>query len=99
MRRWIFISIILVLLLTTICYAYRIPKPTRIDKFDDAALIVINDALNKLWDLSNGRFNLNVLTSAPSRATKEGDIVVTNIGSVYKINIYVNGAWRSWTSD
>lgn len=80
-------------------YALRLEKPTKITKFDDSALLTINNALEQIWNLSNGQFNLNVMSSAPTWTSKEGDIVSFSSGGVYRIYIYLNSGWRVWTSD
>lgn len=46
-------------LMTGVSYAYRIPKPQRITSFDSKGLIVLNEILEQLWDVTNGRISLN----------------------------------------
>ena len=80
-------------------YALRVAQPTKITAFDNNAIIVLNNALEQIWNLSNGRFNLDVKTSVPTWTGKEGDIVAYYSGTTYKLYIYLNSGWRSWTSD
>lgn len=79
--------------------AYRISKPSKITEINDASLIELNNLLEDLWSITNGRYNLNVETAVPSGSGTEGDMKVSNVGGTYKIHIYINSGWRSWTAD
>ena len=57
-------GILIGLLLSGVCYGYRIAKPNRITAFDQKGLVVINDNFERLWDITNGRFSLNEGTDA-----------------------------------
>ena len=59
------------LLITGGSYAYRIPKPQRITDFDQNGLVTINETLEQLWDLTNGRISLN-----------SGSLISTGTGTV-----------------
>jgi hypothetical protein len=94
------LGIILGSLLTTgISYAYRIPKPQRITDFNHNGLVILNQNLEDLWDLTNGRYNLDVKSSTPTSIPTEGTMIAYSSGGVYRIYIYLNGGWRVWTSD
>jgi len=94
-----FIGFIIGLLISGTAYAYRFSKPQRITEFDDRALVIINESLEQLWDAVNGRYTLDVEITAPTKTADEGDIVAYSSGGVYRIYIYLNGAWRAFTSD
>jgi len=94
-----FLIICIVIFYAGNLYALRLEKPQRITAFDNSAIREINNALEQIWSLSNGRFNLNVVTGIPTWTAKEGDIVAYSSGGVYRIYIYLNSGWRVWTSD
>ncbi len=58
-------------LITGVSYGYRIPKPQRITDFDQNGLVTLNEVLEQLWDLTNGRISLN-----------SGSLVSTGTGTV-----------------
>ncbi len=93
------LGIIIGLLLSGVSYAYRIGKPLRITDFDQKGLVVINENFERLWDLTNGRYVDDVVSSVPTASSDEGSTKIYSSGGVYKIYIYLNGGWRSWTSD
>jgi hypothetical protein len=93
MRNVIAGIIIGILLVTGITYAYRIPKPQRITAFDHNGLVVINEALEQLWDLTNGRYNLNVVTTNPEGVVsgEAGDMVLYSAAGGLYIEICSGG--------
>jgi len=48
---------LLCILSYTPLYAYRITKPLPVTDYDERGLVIINDNLEKLWDITNGRYN------------------------------------------
>lgn len=78
--------------------AYRAPKPAKITKFDEAALTQLNIDLENLWNLSNGRYSLNYVTSNPDGNLKGdvGDMILFNNGGIFYLEINTTGAkvWR-----
>lgn len=97
MKKFI-LGIILGFILTgSISYAYRIPKPQRITDFDQNGLVILNENLENLWDVTNGRMNLDIVTVNPDGATKGdvGDMLLYNNGGTYYLEICVGGTvWR-----
>ena len=87
------------LLINGISYAYRTPKPQRITDFDQNGLVILNETLENLWNLTNGRINFDVKSSVPTSKPTEGSMVAYSSGGIYRIYIYLNGGWRVWTSD
>lgn len=79
-------------------YAYRAPRPAKITKFDEAALTQLNTDLENLWNLSNGRYSVNIITSNPDGSLNGdvGDIVLFNNGGTYYLEVNTTGAkvWR-----
>jgi hypothetical protein len=77
------------LLMTGISYAYRIPKPQRITEFNHNGLVILNESLEQLWDLTNGRYNLSITTSNPDGVVKgnAGDMILLLSGGVYYLEV------------
>jgi hypothetical protein len=40
-------------------YGYRVSKPQRITDYNEKGLVVLNEALERLWDITNGRYAPN----------------------------------------
>ena len=60
-------------LITTSVYAYRMSKPRRITDFDERNLVILNDTLESLWDITNGRmteFDDDVTLSGNAKVTQ-----------------------------
>ena len=82
-------------------FAFRMGAP---DTFTDLTkpdqIAQLNNVLRNFWDISNGRFTADVVTSAPSGTVgTEGNFKFSKIGGVYKIHIFLDGGWKVWTSD
>lgn len=80
MKRFILGVIIGSLFTVSISYAYRIPKPQRITNFDHNGLVILNEVLEQLYDLTNGRVSLN---SGSAASTGTGTV---KMGSVNTAN-------------
>ena len=59
----------------------------------------LNDILEDLWNITNGRYTPNVVTSVPTIAGSEGDMKLYYSGSTFRIYAYLNGSWRKWDND
>lgn len=96
--KYCIIGLIIGILLNGISYAYRFGKPAKITAFDNNALVVINDTFERLWDLSNGRFNLDIVTSNPDGSLNGniGDMLLFNNSGTYYFEVNTTGAkvWR-----
>lgn len=81
------------LLTTGLVYAYRSPKPQRITDFDQRGLVILNESLEQLWDITNGRISLNIVTTNPdgSLTGKGGDMVLFNNSGTYYLEICTGG--------
>ena len=81
-------------------YSYRPPKPTRLTKLDEISQIVqLNEALENLWNVIDGRYALNIVTVNPDGARRGdvGDMVLFNNSGTYYFAVNTTGAkvWRS----
>ena len=87
------------ILISGITYAYRIPKPQRITDFDQNGLVILNETLENLWNLTNGRYSLNTITTNPDGTLtgNGGDMILYNNSGAYYLAINTTGAkiWRS----
>lgn len=73
MKKIICILIILLFLSIT-SYGFRIGKPPRFTKLDDPVQITqLNNVLEDLWNITNGRYNINIVTTNPNGSFK-GDV-------------------------
>lgn len=96
MRKIIF-TIVLVGFLAGVSYAYRISKPQRITAFDHNGLITLNETLEQLWNITNGRYNLSITTVNPDGAVSgnAGDMVLLLSGGTYYLEICAGGTvWK-----
>lgn len=61
-------------------YAYRMPKPTKITEINETTLVYLNDVLEQLWNITNGRYNFSTTTTAPNGNLegKYGDAIIRN---------------------
>ncbi len=79
-------------------YAYRSPKPIQIRGTDPPDLVELNTVLEELWNITNGRYNLNVTTTNPD-GTEQGDVgdmILFNDSGTYYLEINTTGStiWR-----
>ena len=69
--------------------AVRLPKPPTINKWDESSIAQLNGWLESIWQLTNGRFTVDVTTTnpntAPGRPGTQGDIVFFNSSGSYKL--------------
>lgn len=88
-KRVLPIIILVIALGFGVCLGYRIPKPQRITDFDDNGLVIINEALEQLWDLSNGRFSFNegALASSGTGTIKMGTASNANSAGFIKLRL------------
>ena len=97
MKRFI-TGLIIGLCLTGISYGYRISKPQRITDFDQRGLVVVNENFERLWDVTNGRYQLDITTTNPDGNTNGdvGDVIMLNNSGTYYLEVNTTGAkiWR-----
>ena len=99
MKKFIVGFILGSLISSSIVFAYRMPKPTKFTKIDENTIVQLNEILEQLWDITNGRYTPEVVTTIPAGTASEGDMRLYYSGSTRRIYFYLNGAWRYWNSD
>jgi len=94
------IVVCLILVLIGDSFAYRPPKPTRLTQLDvETQVVQLNESLESLWNVVDGRYNLDIVTTNPDGNTKGdvGDMLLFNNSGTYYFAINTTGAkiWRS----
>lgn len=78
-----------VLLASPSAQAIRLPKPPTINELTPSAIAQLNIWLEAVWQLTNGRYTVDVTTanpnSAPARVGTNGDLVLYNNAGSYKL--------------
>lgn len=88
--RIIVLSVFIVLLATGV-WAFRIPRPLLLSHpLDQAQINHLNDVLENLWNLQNGEYNLDIVTSTKERANN-GDFWLIQTGAVVRMQWKANG--------
>ena len=94
MNKKIFITI-LVLLTATNVYALRIQRPPVLrNPITEDQLSQLNKYMEQIFNLQNGRYELDIVTTDKSDAN-EGEIWIKNTGGVYSIRTMAGGTIRS----
>ena len=77
-------------------YAYRPGQPVRFTDLSNTSQVNdLNDVLTKLNYVIEGKYNANVVTTAPTSTTAtEGDFMFSNVSGTYKLHAFINGGWR-----
>jgi len=80
-------------------YGYRIPKPITFTNLSDPTQInQLNQTLTDLWDITNGRYHINIVTSNPDGSLRGiiGEIVLFNNSGTYYLEVNTDGGtiWR-----
>ena len=99
MRKLIAGLIIGFVLASASVYALRVAQPPKITKLDASTSARLDIFLNDIWDITNGRYQMSVKTSAPAWTGKEGEAVAYSLGGDYRLYIYINDGWRYWVFD
>jgi len=77
--------ICLIILVTTVAYAYRIARPPTISlPMTKGQVSQLNDYLYRIWELQQGEYNLDVVTTAKTSADV-GDIWLVQTGVTVRI--------------
>jgi len=88
---------LVILNIATIGYALRASRPPVLTMpLTQDQLTQLNVYLNDLWNMQNGRFELDVVTSTKSSA-KNGEIWVFNDSGTYKLQFKAGGSVRTIT--
>ncbi|MBU0598892.1 hypothetical protein KKF61_07980 [Patescibacteria group bacterium] len=80
-------------------YALRVEKPAILtDLSDSNQITMLNETLERFWDITNGRYNIDSTTVNPDGATQGdvGDVILLITGGNYYLEINVDGSttWR-----
>ena len=99
MRRFIIGFLLGSLLFGGIAHAYRASRPTPMRlPLDDNQITELNNSIENLWNITNGRYSLNIVTSNPDGTTrgKVGDMLLLSTGGTYYLEINVDNSttWR-----
>jgi len=73
------------------------PKPDKITQVNEQSIARLNTILEEMWDLTNGRYQLNIITSNPDGSIRgnTGDMLLLNNSGTYYLEINVGGTvWR-----
>lgn len=89
----------IILVLIVICcgnaWSLRVPfPPTMSDPIDEGQISQLNRYLKNIWDMQNGRFELDVVTTTKTNA-KNGEIWILNTAGSYSLQVKAGGAVRS----
>ena len=98
MRKILF-SIVLIASLSTNVYALRILKPQTFSlPWTKPQINQLNETLESLWFIQNGRYELDVVTTTKS-AENNGVLWIFNDGGIIKLQTRVGGTTYTWTQD
>ena len=82
-----------------VSYGYRIGKPVPINEINANTLIELNHTIEKLWNITNGKYSLNIVTTNPDGNSNgdTGDMLLFNNSGTYYLAVNTTGAkvWRS----
>ena len=93
----IFLTIVLVVLISTNAFGWRMGRPTTLTHpLDERQVRRLNDTLQDMWNLGNGRLNLDVVTTTKSNPDS-GDVWIFNDGGTIKLQVRVGGTTYSVT--
>ena len=87
MKKFIIILTIILITSSSVVYAFRMPKPTKITEINPASLKQLNDALEQLWNITNGRYTYSISTIAPNGNLKglTGDAIIYNNSGTFEL--------------
>lgn len=98
MRKLILGLVLGFLLSSSLAYAYRIAKPIPITEITPSTLYELNSTIEELWNITNGRLSLDIVTTNPDGNTKGdvGNVLLYNNSGTYFLEINVTGStiWR-----
>ena len=86
------------LLISGVSHAYRTGKPVQIRGVSPSDLVELNLTLEELWDITNGRYNLNITTTNPDGTEQGdvGDVILLNDSGTFYLEINTTGStvWK-----
>ena len=88
------------IIFSSTAYAYRAPRPHQMTMpWTDNQVVELNNILEDFWNITNGRVNLDIESTAPTVAGDEGDVKAFSDGTNYRLYIYINNGWRIFSDD
>jgi len=94
-----FLTFLLILFLSGTALAFRIPRPSTFSEpLDRDQINKLNTVLNNLWNLTNGEYNLDIVTTSKTQADN-GDVWIINDGGTFKLEFQAGDSVRSITVD
>lgn len=81
----------------TSAYALRVARPISLTyPITKEQVVQLNRNLDDLWNITNGRFELDITTTSKSNA-RNGEIWILNDGGTYKLQFKAGDAVRTIT--
>lgn len=91
------LTIILILLISQNAFGWRMARPiTLTHPLDERQVRRLNDILTDIWNATNGRINLDIVTTTKS-GPDEGDLWILNDSGTYKLEFRAGGSTRTIT--
>ena len=88
-----------ILLISSLVYGYRISRPVTFTyPLDKEQVSKLNNYLEDIWTLQNGRFNFDVVTTTKSNADA-GTIWFIQTGNVVRLHTKYNGHIFTFSPD
>jgi len=89
--RWCALFLIVFIFCAVKLDAFRIARPLLLSHpLNQSQINQLNDTLENLWNLQNGEFNLDIVTTAKTNANN-GDFWLIQTGSTVRMQIKANG--------
>ncbi len=89
------LTILIILNIATMAYALRASRPLTLTMpLTQDQLTQLNAYLNDIWNMQNGRFELDIVTTSKSGA-KNGEVWIKKTGSTYYLEIKAGDAVRT----
>lgn len=95
----ILVAIILIVLFSSLAYALRISKPYTFSlPWTEEQMSRLNAALTDLWNITNGKYNLDIVTT-PKTDARNGDMWLIYTSPVTRIQYKSAGLIYTITPD
>ena len=95
------IAVVILSFLTVPVFAYRTEEPSPISEWDCPSFSRLNHYLHELWNITNGRYNLDTLTATPdgTRQGTRGELVYAAYGGdeYICVNSSTTAQGTTWT--
>ena len=102
MRSWLVGICVGMLIVSTPVLAYRMARPQELHEWNSNTFSQLNDILLQLWNISNGRMQLDRVTVDPdgSRPCSVGELVYFDTGTdqVCVCAVVATKKWNCWNA-